>query len=91
MYMYVIETSLQVGHKFKNGQTDHKGKQRTGAYGTASTDDWTNITDIITNDGLIAIKQIANLVGISSAYASQGFPITLLRVKLEQLKHVFFI
>lgn len=42
MYMYVIETSLQVGHKFKSGQTDHKDKQRPGAHGKASTDACTN-------------------------------------------------
>lgn len=51
--------------KLKNGKTDLKDKQRPGACRTKSTDaKLAKITDSITNDGRLTIKQIDNLVGI---------------------------
>lgn len=52
--------------KLKNGQTNLSDKQRPGAPRTASTDAiLAKITDIITNNGRLTIKQIKNLVVIS--------------------------
>lgn len=53
--------------KFKNVKTDLWDQQRPGAPRTALLDAiLANITDFITNDGRLTIKQVANLVGISS-------------------------
>lgn len=60
MQVYVIKTRCVT--KFKNGQTNHKDKQRTAW----TVEILTKITDIITNVGRLFIKQIANLEGIPS-------------------------
>lgn len=61
--VFVINTGLQVRQQIQN----LKDKQRPRAPRTASTDAiLPKITDIISHDGRLTIKQITNIVGISS-------------------------
>lgn len=53
--------------KFKNGQTDLEDQQRPGPPRLVSTDaKLAKLTDFITLYNRLTIKQLANLVGISS-------------------------